>query len=188
MQLGLLVAFLLIVFVVIIGCEKNSQSPQEICLENLAMIWDAAGSHYLENRIKPDELIFPKNLLGFFKVVPRCPLSGTDYAPFKLSDGPKCPVHGKVPIFEKIQKIMVNTGRTAEDYCQINQSQLWEAAAVFYLNHKLKPEDLVDPKNFGLWATCSLETNTFPAFRLFEGPKCRHHGQPPMPKSVVDIK
>jgi hypothetical protein len=79
------------------------------------MVWDAAGSYYLEHNMKPDDLIDPQQLKVFFGAdgVPCCPLGTNDYAPFKLFDGPRCPHegsgHGAVPVTEKIIKINQNS-------------------------------------------------------------------------------
>jgi hypothetical protein len=81
------------------------------------MVWDAAGSYYLEKNMKPDDLIDPQQLKDFFGPdgVPHCPLDRNGYAPFKLFDGPRCPHegsgHGVVPMSEKTIKIKQNTKR-----------------------------------------------------------------------------
>ena len=103
------VLFCLLTFLA--GCGPSSK---EICQENQAMVWDAAGSYYLEHSMKPDDLIDPQQLKDFYNpgAFPRCPLGTNDYAPFKLFDGPQCPHqgsgHGVVPMFEKIIKIKQN--------------------------------------------------------------------------------
>jgi hypothetical protein len=94
---------------------RRASSAKEICQQHQAMVWDTAGSYYLEHSMKPDDLIDPQQLKSFFAPgeVPRCTLGTNDYAPFKLFDGPRCPHvgsgHGVVPMSEKTIKIKRNT-------------------------------------------------------------------------------
>jgi hypothetical protein len=96
-----------------VGCGPPAS---RICQQHQEIVWDAAGSYYLENRMKPEDLIDPQRLRGFFGPdgIPRCPLGTNDYAPFKLFDGPRCPHegsrHSAAAISQKIQQIKQNTG------------------------------------------------------------------------------
>jgi len=103
-------AFYSLIFVA--GCTQRSVSLKEVCQQHQTIVWDAAGSYYLEHKMKPGDLIAPQELKDFFGPdgVPYCPLSTNAYAPFKFFDGPRCPHHhGVVPMSEKTIKIKQNT-------------------------------------------------------------------------------
>ena len=103
------------VLLFIAGCAKSGDVARETCLRNQAMIWEAARSHYLEQSMKPSELIDPQRLTPYFGEgkLPRCPSGTNDYAAFRIFDGPRCPhepaQHPPPPMSEQIEKIRVNT-------------------------------------------------------------------------------
>jgi hypothetical protein len=86
-------------------------SGKQACQENQAFLWDAAGSYCVERRAVPTDTIDPRQLKSFLRGrdVPKCPLGTSDYSPFKLFDGPKCPHegsgHGKATMPRKVAKI-----------------------------------------------------------------------------------
>jgi hypothetical protein len=109
------VAAVLLVGAICAVIYRSASLRKEICQQHQAMVWDAAGSYYLEHGMKPDDLIDPQQLKGFFNLdgVPRCPLGTNSYTPFKLFDGPRCPHegsgHGVVSMSKKTIKIKQNT-------------------------------------------------------------------------------
>ena len=59
----------------------------------MEIIWGAAGSYCLENKKPGNFVCDPQILTNYMKParVPRCPLGDTDYTPFVVDIGPKCP-------------------------------------------------------------------------------------------------
>lgn len=101
-------------FLFCVGC---GQSSKKICQQRQGEIWDAARSYYLEHKMKPSDLIEPKELADFFGPddFPHCPDGTNGYAPFRLFDGPRCPHpgsgHTPLPIPATIIKIRENEKR-----------------------------------------------------------------------------
>jgi hypothetical protein len=73
------------------GCTEP-KSAKQICPAHQYVVWDAAAKYYLEQGMKPDDLVDPRHLSAFFPdgKVPRCPQGTNSYAPFRILDGPKC--------------------------------------------------------------------------------------------------
>ncbi len=77
----------------IAGCHSKPERAKAECIRNMGIIWGAAGSYCLENKKSPDFACSPQMLTNYIKYgrVPRCPLGDTDYAPFVVDTGPRCP-------------------------------------------------------------------------------------------------
>lgn len=107
--------FTAVVLLFVSACAKSGKSARETCLRHQLWIWDAAGSHYLEQSMKPGEFIEPRLLTPYFPEgkLPRCLLGTNDYAAFRIFDGPTCPhdptEHPPPSLLKKIEKIRANT-------------------------------------------------------------------------------
>lgn len=88
--------------------------------------------------------------------------------------------------------------KTAEKICPVHQAEVWDAAISYYLEHGLKPDDLIDPQaltNFfpaGEVPRCPLGTNDYTPFRILDGPKCPYepdlHAVRRIPARVAKLK
>jgi hypothetical protein len=64
--------------------------------------------------------------------------------------------------------------------CPIHQAEVWDAAASYYLDHRLTTNDLIDPLQLaGFFAEgqvprCPLGTNAYAPFHILDGPNCPH--------------
>jgi hypothetical protein len=64
--------------------------------------------------------------------------------------------------------------------CPIHQAEVWDAAASYYLEHRLATNDLIAPQQLagyfaeGQVPRCPLGTNAYAPFYIFDGPKCPH--------------
>jgi len=88
--------------------------------------------------------------------------------------------------------------KTAEKICRDHQTEVWDAAMSYYLEHGLKPNDLIDPQqltNFfadGQVPRCPLGTNSYAPFRILDGPQCpyepRLHAVQKVPARIAKLK
>jgi len=75
------------------GCSKP-QAPQEQCVRQMAMLWEACRSYHLEQSLPADSPVHPSKLSVYFRPrdqAMRCPLGSAPYALFSYRDGPTCP-------------------------------------------------------------------------------------------------
>jgi hypothetical protein len=82
--------------------------------------------------------------------------------------------------------------------CPIHQTEVWDAAASFFLEHHLTTNDLIDPRQLtgyfaeGQVPRCTLGTNNYSPFRIFDGPKCPNdpsfHAVVRVPPKIIQMK
>ena len=83
--------------------------------------------------------------------------------------------------------------KTAANVCPGHQTQVWDAAMSYYLEHSLKPDDLIAPQqltNFfaeGQVPRCPHGTNSYAPFRILDGPKCPEHPVCKIPARVANL-
>jgi hypothetical protein len=97
-----------------------------------------------------------------------------------------------------IYAVIYRSASSAKEICQQHQAMVWDAARSYYLEHGMKPDDLIDPKLlkdfFRLDGVprCPSGTNDYAPFKLFDGPQCPHegsgHGVVPMSEQIIKIK
>jgi len=64
----------------------------------------------------------------------------------------------------------------------------------YYLEHGLKPDDLLDPQQLtnlfaeGQVPRCPGVTNAYAPFRILDGPKCSLHAGRKIPARVANLK
>ena len=99
---------LLVCLAFLVGCGPGPKTSAKVCPGHQTEVWDAAMSYYLEHGLTTNDLIDPQQLSGFFAEgqVPRCPLGTTNYAPFRILDGPKCPQHPIRKIPPRVAKLI----------------------------------------------------------------------------------
>ena len=84
--------------------------------------------------------------------------------------------------------------KTSAIVCPNHQTEVWDAAMSYYLEHGLKPDDLIDPQqltNFfaaGQVPRCPSGTNNYAPFRILEGPECLQHTVRKIPARVATLK
>jgi hypothetical protein len=84
--------------------------------------------------------------------------------------------------------------KTADKICPGHQMEVWDAGMSYYLEHSLKPDDLIDPRqltNFfaeGQVPVCPRSTNGYAPFRILYGPKCPYHAVRTIPARVAKLK
>ena len=102
------------------GCASHNPPAKDVCQQHQAMVWEAARSYYLMQSMKPDDLVDPQKLIGYFGPgkVPCCPLGTNAYTPFKIFVGPTCPheprLHPGSAMPENIAKIRSNQSAEPE--------------------------------------------------------------------------
>jgi hypothetical protein len=89
-------------------------------------------------------------------------------------------------------------GKSARRVCRSHQTEVWNAAASYYLEHGMKPDDLIDPQQLaallpnGQVPRCPIGTNAYAPFKIFDGPKCPYeaqlHAGATMPASIAKLK
>ena len=166
---------LLICGLIATGCGPNKKEAEALCQNNLRILWGAAESYALENRKDSGSIISPADLKPYLKDnrVPRCPLGESDYVPFGVSQGPRCP------------NDPAHSAGLVSSACEGNREFLWDVAISYCREKHLGWETVVswdsmtlpfDSQTISYYAkfghTCPLGTNRFPAFVLREGPKC----------------
>src|SRR5262249_7387782 len=75
------------------GCSKP-EAPQEQCVRQMAILWEACRSYHLEQSIPAESPLNPSKLSVYFRPqdqAMRCPLGAAPYPPFSYKDGPTCP-------------------------------------------------------------------------------------------------
>lgn len=89
---------------------SGGKTAASVCPGHQTEVWDAAMSYYLEHGLKTNDLIDPQELTNFFPEgqVPRCPDSTSNYAPFRILDGPKCPEHPIHKVPARVAKLKEN--------------------------------------------------------------------------------
>ena len=84
--------------------------------------------------------------------------------------------------------------KTADKICPGHQTEVWDAGVSYYLEHGLKPENVIDPQqltNFfaeGHVPACPRSTNGYAPFRVFDGPKCPYHEARRIPPRLAKLK
>jgi len=79
---------------VLTSCGRRTpEQTKEQCVRNMERVWSTAASYALEHKMSGDALCAPRLMPDYFKEgrPPKCPLGDTDYAPFTLIAGPRCP-------------------------------------------------------------------------------------------------
>src|SRR5882757_8619973 len=89
-------------------------------------------------------------------------------------------------------------GKSARRVCHSHQNEVWNAAAKYYLEHGMKPDDLIDPQQLaallanGQVPRCPLGPNAYPPFKIFDGPQCPYepqlHSGATMPTRIANLK
>lgn len=72
--------------------SRGRSSPEQQCRQNMEVLYSAAVSVCLEQRLRPDESLSIDRLAPY--LMPRfltCPESHARYPAFSVLDGPKCP-------------------------------------------------------------------------------------------------
>jgi hypothetical protein len=73
-----------------VACSRTSHEQQ--CRHNMEMLYSAAVSVCLEQRLRPDESLTIDRLAPYLlRRFLRCPESHARYPVFSVLDGPKCP-------------------------------------------------------------------------------------------------
>jgi hypothetical protein len=97
-----------------------------------------------------------------------------------------------------IYAVIHRSASSRKEICQQHQAMVWDAARSYYLEHGMKPDDLIDPQqlkdffNSDGVPRCPLGTNDYAPFKLFDGPRCPHegsgHGVVPMSEQIIKIQ
>jgi len=83
--------------------------------------------------------------------------------------------------------------KTSANVCPGHQTEVWDAAMSYYLEHGLKPDDLIDPQQLTNYFAerqiprCPLGTNNYAPFRILDGPKCPEHPIRKVPARVAKL-
>ena len=172
-------AALLVCGLIATGCGPNKKEAEALCRNNMEILWGAAESYALENRKDSGSIISPADLKPYMKDgrILLCPLSHSEYAPFTVSQGPRCP------------NDPAHSAALISSACEGNRMYLWDVAISYCREKHLGWEnpvswDLMTPpfdsqiftQTFSQYPkyghACPLGTNHYPAFVLRDGPKC----------------
>jgi hypothetical protein len=76
-----------------VACSRKPD-PQDQCVRNMHVLWEACRSYRLSESISPTQAIDPRSLSAYVRPQDqemRCPSGKKAYAAFSFHDGPKCP-------------------------------------------------------------------------------------------------